>query len=138
MNIIKRFWSKVDKGEPEECWEWLAYVSDQGYGQYCINGNPQQAHRVSWAIAHRTWPIPEGMICHKCDNRSCVNPNHLYLGNNTTNQQDASSLEPEDIKLIRWLYKSGDYTQKHIGKMFRISPGGISNICNYQAWSNII
>ena len=137
MNIIKRFWSKVDKGEPEECWEWLAYVSDQGYGQYCINGNPQQAHRVSWAIAHRTWPIPEGMICHTCNNKACVNPAHLYLGTQTTNMRDRSTLTAEDIVEIRYLNKFEGYTHIDLSEKFSVPKSTIGKICRHTSWKNV-
>jgi len=138
MNIIKRFWSKVDKREPDECWEWLAGYGANGRGKFGLHYKMEEAHRISWAIAHRTWPIPKDkQINHTCDNRACVNPTHLYLGTSTDNNQDRSPLEPEDVKLIRWLYKSGDNTYEHIGRMFDVSEGCIAKICRGKRWSNI-
>jgi len=138
MNIIKRFWKYVDKRGPDDCWEWLGHIKKDGYGCLFVKGKPQQAHRISWAIAHRTWPIPaKAEICHTCDNTICVNPAHLYLGTHTTNMQDRSPLAPGDVKLIRWLYKSGDYTQEHIGRMFRVASSTITHICNNRSWKNV-
>ena len=135
MNIIKRFWKYVDKQGPIDCWEWTGAIR-KGYGLFVINYKNESAHRVSWAIAHKTWPVPEGMICHTCDNRGCVNPAHLYLGTNTTNQQDASPLTPKDVREIRQLRKER-YTQTEIGNMYGVTQVAISNICSYERWADV-
>ena len=136
MNIIKRFWSKVDKKGPDECWEWLASLR-QGRGQFKIEGRMQQSHRVSWAIAHKTWPIPKDkQINHKCNNKLCVNPAHLYLGTQAQNQQDASPLTPVDIMEIRYLKIEG-YTHKEISKMFPVTRAAIGLICRHKSWKNV-
>ena len=137
MNIIKRFWSKVDKKGPDECWEWSG-ADYHGYGHFKFRSETHQAHRVSWAIAHKTWPIPVGkMICHTCDNRNCVNPKHLYLGTNTTNQQDRSQLIKEDIRAIRRLYQSGSYAYEDLARIYGVSKGTIGVICRYETWKNV-
>jgi len=138
MSIIKRFWKYVDKQGPDDCWEWVGAMEAKGYGNFSLKGRSQRSHRVSWAIAHRTWPIPEkGHICHKCDNKSCVNPAHLYLGNNTENQRDASSLTVEDVREIRTLYASEYYTHKEIGIMYGFTKQNIGDICNYKTWKDV-
>ena len=134
MKLVKRFWRHVDKKESDDCWEWLACCNDGGHGRFQLYGHLQLAHRVSWAIANKTWPIPEGRyICHTCDNPTCVNPAHLYLGNNTTNMQDRSPLTPDDVKEIRQLRKIG-YTYKEIAFIYGVEHHTIGGICRNKHW----
>lgn len=70
------------------CWLWLGNLNNSGYGSLNINSHAWMAHRLSWTLFNGVIP-DSAWVLHKCDNKSCVNPLHLFLGNNSINQIDA-------------------------------------------------
>lgn len=87
-NLFERFMDKVERGAPNECWTWRGTTLPQGYGQIRIATKMKRAHRISYAmfVGH----IPTGMlVLHRCDNPSCVNPEHLFVGSYRDNAVDA-------------------------------------------------
>jgi hypothetical protein len=69
------------------CWEWDGYRNELGYGICVLRRQRWRAHRLAWAYVHG--PIPDGMvICHRCDNPPCINPDHLFLGTHRDNTAD--------------------------------------------------
>ena len=129
--LQKRFWEKVDIKSKDECWNWKASCT-HGYGYFWNGEVTENAHRTSWIIHNGS--IPKGLlVLHKCDNRKCVNPNHLYLGTHSDNNYDRAMRNPngqgggtpkfdsENVRIIKKLYSTGKYTQMSLAFMFNCS-----------------
>lgn len=151
-SIEDRLWSKVDK--TLDCWEFLGYKCKLGYGRISFRGNSHWlTHRVSWVL--HNGEIPDGLnVLHKCDNPSCVNPGHLFLGTHKDNMRDRdkkgrgqlpaisgskhwnSKLDEGDVRLMRELSDIG-CTQKSLAWLFDINNGSVSEIINRKAWKRV-
>jgi len=116
-SVEERFWEKVDIGEENECWEWMASKNRAGYGKFRLNDRTWRAHRVAWMLTHG--PIPEGLcVCHSCDHPRCCNPAHLWLGsvaeNNADKNRKGRTALSEQIRLHLTKVKICDIIRLHI------------------------
>jgi len=142
---VERFWSKVDKsGGPDACWNWTAYKGRKGYGRIGWGGPglPKLSHRVAYEIAFGEFP-EEQQVLHRCDNPSCVNPSHLFLGTNRDNVNDRQrkgrnnpqrgerngnhKLTDMQVDEIRQRYSNGE-TRFELAKVFGVHHTQIWNI----------
>lgn len=105
-DLIKRFESKLTK--TDGCWIWNAYKSHLGYGLFYFKGKNTQAHRASYCLYKEDF-IDGLVVCHKCDNPSCVNPDHLFVGTHKDNSQDC-------VKKGRTRKPQRYYLEKMFGK----------------------
>lgn len=147
MSRDELFWMKVRQGGPSECWEWTASKNKDGYGQFWIGHTFIPAHRYAWASQHGD--IPEGMfICHHCDNPSCCNPDHLFLGNAQINNLDAIQkgrqkyngrpiFTPEQVLLIRLAYSSGKLSEADIAEVFGVNQSTIHRLLKNNMYGGI-
>ena len=90
--LQERFDEKYEIVEPGGCWVWMGCLGEGGYGQISVNDKAVLAHRVSWELHVGKIPVGTGYlgtcVLHRCDNPSCVRPDHLFLGSQADNIQD--------------------------------------------------
>ncbi len=162
MQTIKpledRFWEKVDRGAPDDCWEWKGQRNRQGYGIVALEGRVGKyqprtmAHRASLMLAGVR--IAGKLVCHHCDNPPCVNPSHLFVGTDQDNYDDSvrkgrrrpganargeackTKLSNQDVLSIRGLAAAG-ISQLWLAKAFSISKQSVSMIVTRKRWSHI-
>jgi hypothetical protein len=161
QKYIDRFWQNVDKtSNPNGCWEWTGGKYQFGYGAIRVGKKQKSAHRVSAELAGMS--IDEKYVCHRCDNPSCVNPLHLFVGTANDNVQDmlvkgrhkgrwpmdcrpagtqhyTSKFSEDEIREIRSLHKTGLYSYNDLAKKYnRCDKSNIWNIVNGKTYKNVV
>ena len=161
-NTAEAFWSRVNMVK-DGCWEWSGALTSSGYGNLSWHGKAAQAHRVAYFLSHGGVSITTGFriagrakryrqfVLHRCDNRKCCNPAHLFLGSMRTNLLDAynkgrkqqprskhvnAKVRAEDVKAIRESYANGA-RQVDLAQQYGVSQRAISLLVRRETYKDI-
>lgn len=149
-----RFWAKVDKRGPDECWPWIGSLKSNGYGQFSLeDGQRVPASRLSLAM-HLGRNLERNQhACHRCDNPPCVNPAHLFLGGARANHLDCiakgrtaksynrgtsnpkAKLTEDQVRYIRRLAGAGSY--KEIAQQAGVPKSVAYKVITGRAWAHV-
>lgn len=157
LTAEERFWKFVDKtpglGPKGDCWEWRGLVNKtHGYGYMTAAKKKYRVHKFSYMLHAGTTEVKGALIVmHSCDNRICVNPEHLSLGTNAQNMKDASErgrmehgskrhcakLDDDKVREIRAKYAAGGITQKALGAEYGVRQYVIWLIVHRERWKHV-
>jgi len=159
------FWGRVDKGDLDDCWDWTGSKNTSGYGNLQWHGRVVQAHRVAYWLTYGGdrpetkfrepgWPSRyRRFVLHRCDNRTCCNPRHLFLGSMSANMRDAykkgrkqqprsshanAKLTPEQVRDIRTRYYAGDAKQSELAEDHGVSQRVVSLVVRNESYRDVI
>ena len=144
----ERFWNCVKKSSG--CWEWTASCyGETGYGCF-YDGKAYSAHRYSWVI--HFGKIPSGKcVLHRCDNRRCIRPDHLWIGTKKQNSLDMAAKGRYKVPAYRgeqhgeakltnravWEIRASKETGLYLAEKFNVSPSLISLVKKRKAWTHL-
>ncbi|MBT9167365.1 MAG: hypothetical protein DDT19_00694 [Syntrophomonadaceae bacterium] len=143
----KRFFDKV-RVMPNGCHEWTGARDSRGYGRFSLNGRgyPDSrayvAHRIAYIIQYGVELTSEQLVCHTCDNPSCVNPDHLFVGTHHDNMQDSlkkgrhSVLNAETVKKVYRRREEGA-SYYELAKEFGTSTPNVGHLITGRNWKHL-
>lgn len=151
LTLAELFWNRVNKDAIGGCWLWTASTKEKGYGQYHYQGKMHRAHRLAWTLSGRELPPRPLELAHSCDNRLCVNPDHLSAATHDENMADCKAkrrhahgersrhakLTEVQVRQIRQLYKKTAPRKgnaREVAAMFGVSVGIIHKIGRGESW----
>lgn len=163
---LSAFWASMNKSGPipdqsnphyvglDSCWEWTKAKSKDGYGRVCMNYKMTPAHRAAFMLSNGSLSTEKPLVLHRCDNRLCCNPKHLFAGSHADNMADRSErgrssgpkgIEQHDCKLtekevleIRRIRKTSGYSYAKIAGIFNVSVSHIGSIIRGELWKNLL
>ena len=146
----KHLWERIKPIEKlDDCWIWFGTKDKDGYGKIKINRKTLRAHRVIFSLFHDGMDLqPNQLLCHTCDNPSCVNPNHLFIGTEQDNSNDMvkkgrsvrgeqspfSKLQKDDILQIFDMFINQKMTPTSISKFYNVSETCIRLVLERKSW----
>lgn len=152
---VAYFHSKVAVGAPDECWPWMGGTSGNGYGKLKLGKRTFGPHVLARWLATDEWPGGR-FTCHRCDNKPCCNPDHLFLGTALDNMRDMiakgrdrkahnkgeasgrAKLTEAQVLEIRRLHATGLFTYVELGHRFGVHPVSIRLIVLRINWPHLL
>jgi len=146
----ERFLAKVCPEPDSGCWLWRGHLRPDGYGVLWLSGKAHTAHRLAWTF-FRGEIDPGLLVCHKCDVRACVNPEHLFLGTYLDNARDrekkgrsmrgeknrSSKLSAEQVSRIKAVLAEGRMYTSELAREYGVTSPTISSIARGNTWRHV-
>lgn len=150
----ERFWSKVHRSNPEQCWPWKDSLDGGGYGRMKLaDGRLHKAHRLAFAMAHPKTDLTGSVLLHTCDNTWCVNPAHLKPGSHKDNHVDSAQKGRKPLNrgsrngnskfsqelvtdLVRESFTGA--SRRELSEKYGVSLSHVGEILNGDTWPGIV
>lgn len=152
VDLDAHFHSLLSKDTVTGCWNWIGMKYWTGYGVFYIERKGYAAHRIAYEMY--IGPIPKGLlVLHKCDNRACCNPEHLWLGKHKDNTNDCidkgrfkvlpgsknhnAKLDERQVVEMRGLYHNAGFSITELASTYGVSQGNVHRIVNNKMWKHV-
>ena len=138
---MQRFYRQIEIDATTDCWNWIGPVYNSGYGKFSFATTDISAHRFSYEL--HVGDLERGKVVrHTCDNKLCVNPEHLVMGTHRENTQDMferrrapnAQLDPDKVRIIRSMRRESQDTLQAIADKFGVTLRTIEAVMSGQNW----